>query len=51
MEEDRIVKQKMMEAEKAQTYINFINKGSLRLMETVPADVICELGIRSFVGS
>lgn len=46
-----MVKQKIKEAEKAQTYINFINKGSLKLMETVPADVICELGIRSYVGS
>jgi hypothetical protein len=50
-EEQRLIQEKMEEAEKSQTYINFINKGSCKLMETTPAEVICELGIKSYVGS
>jgi|TARA_B110000285_G_C14714875_1_gene419455 hypothetical protein len=50
-EEQRVIQEKIEEAEASQTYINFINKGSCKLMETTPAEIICELGIKSYVGS
>jgi hypothetical protein len=41
----------METAEKSKTYINFLNKGTINLMEKTPPDILYELGIRAFVGS
>lgn len=41
----------MAEAESTKTYVRFFNRGSVRLMETTPPDVLYELGIRAFTGS
>ncbi len=49
--EREIVEEKMKEAAKTKQYINFFNKGTTRLMEKTPNDVLCELGLRAFAGS
>lgn len=45
------MQEKMREAESTKTYVRFFNRGSVRLMETTPPDILYELGIRAFTGS
>lgn len=49
--EDKIVREKMEEAAKSKTYINFFNNGSLKLMDSTPPSILTELGIRAHTGS
>ena len=50
-EEDKIVQERIKEAASTKTYIGFFNKGSIKLMEKTPPDVLYELGIRAYTGS
>ena len=50
-EEKRIVEEKIEQAEKSKTYIEFFNPHSETLMKNTPASVLCELGIKAFAGS
>jgi len=49
--EEKIVRDKMKEAESSKAYIQFFNPGTKMLMENTPSDVLSELGIRAYTGS
>ena len=49
--EERLVAEKLAEVEKSRSPINFFNMPTLTLMSQTPSNILCELGLRCFVGS
>lgn len=50
-QDETIMREKIMAAEKTKVYVNFFNKPALKLISKTPSDILSELAVRVFTGS